>query len=40
MPTSARLGAAQRRAMGLCCVPEERNGHAAVPEMSLADNAC
>ena len=35
----ARLGAAQRRALGLCCVPEERNGHAAVPEMSLADNA-
>ena len=34
-----RLGAAQRRALGLCCVPEERNGHAAVPEMSLADNA-
>ncbi len=33
------LGAAQRRALGLCCVPEERNGHAAVPEMSLADNA-
>ena len=35
----AGLGAAQRRALGLCCVPEERNGHAAVPEMSLADNA-
>ncbi len=35
----AGLGAAQRRALGMCCVPEERNGHAAVPEMSLADNA-
>jgi general nucleoside transport system ATP-binding protein len=23
----------------LCCVPEERNGHAAVPEMSLVENA-
>ena len=33
------LGAAQRRELGLCCVPEERNGHAAVPEMSLAENA-
>ena len=25
--------------LGLCCVPEERNGHAAVPDMSLAENA-
>jgi ABC-type uncharacterized transport system ATPase subunit len=33
------LDAAKRRAMGLCCVPEERNGHAAVPEMSLLENA-
>jgi simple sugar transport system ATP-binding protein len=33
------LGASQRRALGMCCVPEERNGHAAVPEMSLWDNA-
>lgn len=28
-----------RRATGLCCVPEERLGHAAVPTMSLAENA-
>ncbi len=33
------LGAARRRALGLCAVPEERNGHAAVPEFSLTDNA-
>jgi simple sugar transport system ATP-binding protein len=33
------LGAAARRSMGLCSVPEERNGHAAVPQFSLADNA-
>jgi general nucleoside transport system ATP-binding protein len=33
------LGAARRRALGLCSVPEERNGHAAVPEFSLVDNA-
>ncbi|MDX7950388.1 ABC transporter ATP-binding protein [Lichenihabitans sp. Uapishka_5] len=32
-------GAAHRRALGLCAVPEERNGHAAVPEFSLVDNA-
>lgn len=33
-------GSARRSgALGLCCVPEERNGHAAVLEMSLADNA-
>ena len=31
--------AAHRRALGLCAVPEERNGHAAVPEFSLVDNA-
>ena len=36
---AGRLDAAQRRGLGLCCVPEERNGHAAVPEMSLVDNA-
>jgi len=29
----------QRRQSGLCCVPEERLGHAAVPAMSLTDNA-
>ncbi len=31
-------GAGARRALGLSCVPEERNGHAAVPDFSLADN--
>lgn len=31
--------AGPRRALGLACVPEERNGHAAVPDFSLADNA-
>ena len=38
----ARVGhrdAAHRRALGLCAVPEERNGHAAVPEFTLVDNA-
>ncbi|MBN9471622.1 MAG: ABC transporter ATP-binding protein [Bosea sp.] len=30
--------AGRRRAAGLACVPEERNGHAAVPDFSLADN--
>ena len=34
-----RIGAGGRRGLGLCCVPEERNGHAAVPDMSLAENA-
>jgi simple sugar transport system ATP-binding protein len=34
-----RMGVAERRRRGLCCVPEERNGHAAVPGFSLADNA-
>jgi ABC-type uncharacterized transport system ATPase subunit len=33
-----RLDAAARRALGLAFVPEERMGHGAVPEMSLADN--
>jgi len=28
-----------RRERGLCCVPEERLGHAAVPSMSLTENA-
>lgn len=27
-----------RRAIGLCAAPEERNGHAAVPDMSLIEN--
>jgi simple sugar transport system ATP-binding protein len=31
-------GAGARRVLGLACVPEERNGHAAVPDFSLADN--
>lgn len=35
---AGRLGAGRRRSLGLCVVPEERNGHAAVPEMSLVDN--
>ncbi len=29
----------ERRRLGLCVVPEERNGHAAVPAMTLAENA-
>lgn len=29
----------ERRGLGLCCVPEERNGHGAVPGMSLTENA-
>lgn len=29
----------QRREVGLCAVPEERNGHAAVVDFSLTDNA-
>lgn len=35
----SRLDAGERRRRGLCCVPEERNGHAAVPDFSLAENA-
>ena len=34
-----RLGVTERRNLGLCAVPEERNGHAAVSEFSLTDNA-
>ena len=30
--------AAWRRQRGLCCVPEERNGHAAIPDFSLTEN--
>ena len=37
--SSGRLGVAARRARGLCCVPEQRHGHAAVPSFSLIDNA-
>ena len=33
------LSAKKRRLKGLAAVPEERNGHAAVPDFSLADNA-
>ena len=32
-------GPAERRLAGMGFIPEERNGHAAVPSMSLADNA-
>jgi len=31
-------GAGERRRRGLCCVPEERLGHAAVPSLSLVEN--
>lgn len=34
-----RLMPGSRRQIGLCVVPEERLGHAAVPGMSLAENA-
>ena len=34
-----RRDAGQRRRLGLCAVPEERNGHGAVPGMSLVENA-
>jgi ABC-type uncharacterized transport system ATPase subunit len=34
-----QLGAESRRSLGLGCVPEQRLGHAAVPDMSLAENA-
>lgn len=33
------MGPNRRRKAGLCCVPEERHGHAAVPEFSLSDNS-
>jgi simple sugar transport system ATP-binding protein len=33
------LGPAERRALGMCFVPEERLGHAAAPDMSLTENA-
>ncbi|MCK5273562.1 MAG: ABC transporter ATP-binding protein [Alphaproteobacteria bacterium] len=35
---AGRMGAAPRRRLGMCSVPEERNGHAAVPEMTLTEN--
>ena len=34
-----RLAAGERRRLGLCCVPEERHGHGAVPAMTLVENA-
>jgi simple sugar transport system ATP-binding protein len=33
------MGPDARRARGLLCAPEERNGHAAAPDMSLTENA-
>lgn len=33
------LGTSLRRYFGLCAVPEERNGHGAVPDFTLSDNA-
>ncbi len=33
------IGCLQRRSEGLCAVPEERNGHAAVLEFSLTENS-
>jgi len=36
---SGRLDPARRRRLGLRYVPEDRLGHGAVPDMSLADNA-
>ncbi|WP_379725904.1 ABC transporter ATP-binding protein [Ferrovibrio xuzhouensis] len=35
---AGRLGPTRRRALGLGVVPEERNGHGAVAELSLAEN--
>ena len=35
----SHLGPAARRRVGIGVVPEERNGHAAIPSMSLSDNA-
>jgi len=34
-----RQSAKQRRLVGMATVPEERNGHAAVPDFSLTDNS-
>ncbi len=34
-----RLMPNDRRALGLCAAPEERNGHAAAPDMTLTENA-
>ncbi len=35
---AGRRGAAGRRALGLSCVPEERNGHGAVADYTLVEN--
>ena len=35
----SQLGPHQRRRHQICFIPEERNGHAAVPQMSLSQNA-
>ncbi len=35
---AGELSPTARRALGLCAVPEERNGHAAIADFSLADN--
>ena len=35
----ATVASGDRRASGLCCVPEERLGHAAIPSMTLTENA-
>ena len=36
---AGHLGPRERRELGACFVPEERNGHGAVPAMTLAQNA-
>jgi simple sugar transport system ATP-binding protein len=36
---AGHMGPAERRLIGACFVPEERNGHGGVMTMSLADNA-
>ncbi len=36
---AGRMGPRERRALGGCFVPEERNGHGAVRDMSLSENA-
>jgi simple sugar transport system ATP-binding protein len=46
-PDMIHIGATQighlrpnaRRALGMCAAPEERNGHAAAPDMTLVENA-
>ena len=36
---AGHMGPSERRNLGACFVPEERNGHAAVPGMTLSENA-